>query len=95
MHLGKRGPAPGRPDRHPGGRPLHRDQMLQRLQRTGNVTRTTDPADRRAVLVEATETSNALRPEIEDAWKTLEQRAVAGLDPAERAELQRLLERLQ
>src|SRR6478609_7961801 len=36
-------------------------KMLQRLQRTGNVTRTTDPADRRAVLVEATETSRALR----------------------------------
>src|SRR6476469_2390927 len=69
-------------------------KMLQRLQRTGNVTRTTDPADRRAVLVEATETSRALRPEIEAAWKTVEQRTVAGLDPAERAELQRLLEKL-
>src|SRR6185437_9853809 len=33
-------------------------KMLQRLERAGNVTRTTDPADRRAVLVEATETSN-------------------------------------
>src|SRR6476661_5361722 len=69
-------------------------KMLQRLQRTGNVTRTTDPADRRAVLVEATETSNALRPEIEAAWKTVEQRTVAGLDPAERAELQRLLDKV-
>ena len=68
--------------------------MLQRLQRTGNVTRTTDPADRRAVLVEATETSRALRPEIEAAWKTVEQRTVAGLYPAERAELQRLLEKV-
>jgi DNA-binding MarR family transcriptional regulator len=69
-------------------------KMLQRLQRTGNVTRTTDPADRRAVLVEATETSRALGPEIEAAWKTLEERTVAGLDPAERAELQRLLEKV-
>jgi DNA-binding MarR family transcriptional regulator len=69
-------------------------KMLQRLQRTGNVTRTTDPADRRAVLVAATETSRALRPEIEATWKTLEQRTVAGLDPAERAELQRLLEKV-
>jgi hypothetical protein len=49
---------------------------------------------RRAVLVEATETSRALRPEIEAAWKTVEQRTVAGLDPAERAELQRLLEKV-
>ena len=69
-------------------------KMLQRLQRTGNVTRTTDPADRRAVLVEATETSSALRPEIEAAWKTLEQRTVAGLHPAEHAELLRLLEKV-
>jgi DNA-binding MarR family transcriptional regulator len=69
-------------------------KMLQRLQRTGNVTRTMDPADRRAVLVEATDTSRALRPEIKAVWKTLEQRTVAGLDPAERAELQRLLEKV-
>jgi len=69
-------------------------KMLQRLERTGNVTRTTDPADRRAVLVEATETSNALGPKIEAAWKTLEQRTVAALDPAERTELLRLLEKV-
>ena len=66
-------------------------KMLQRLQRTGNVTCTTDPADRRAVLVEATEQRP---PQIEAAWKTVEQRAVAGLDPAERAELQRLLDKV-
>ncbi|MDT5318271.1 MAG: hypothetical protein QOD88_793, partial [Mycobacterium sp.] len=69
-------------------------KMLQRLQRAGKVTRTTDPADRRAVLVEATESGSALRPEIEAAWKTLEDRTVAGLDPAERAELQPLLEKV-
>jgi MarR family transcriptional regulator, organic hydroperoxide resistance regulator len=69
-------------------------KMLQRLQRSGNVTRTTDPADRRAVLVEATATSSALRPEIEATWKTLEQRTVAGLDSTERAELLRLLEKV-
>jgi DNA-binding MarR family transcriptional regulator len=70
-------------------------KMLQRLQRTGNIVRTPDPADRRAVLVEATKTSSALRPEIQAAWKTLEQRTVAGLDPAERRELQRLLEKVE
>jgi DNA-binding MarR family transcriptional regulator len=69
-------------------------KMLQRLQRAGKVTRTTDPADRRAVLVEATESSRALRPEIEAAQKTLEERTVAALDTAERAELQRLLEKV-
>ncbi|MDT5413196.1 MAG: MarR family transcriptional regulator, organic hydroperoxide resistance regulator [Mycobacterium sp.] len=69
-------------------------KMLQRLQRAGNVTRTTDPTDRRAVLVEATERSRALRPEIEAAQKTLEERTVAALDTAERAELHRLLEKV-
>jgi MarR family transcriptional regulator, organic hydroperoxide resistance regulator len=69
-------------------------KMLQRLQRTGNVTRTRDPDDRRAVLVEASEAGSALAPEIEAVWKTLEQRTVAGLDPAERTELLRLLEKV-
>jgi DNA-binding MarR family transcriptional regulator len=69
-------------------------KMLQRLQRTGNVTRTTDPTDRRAVLVETTVSSRALRPEIEAASKTLEERTVAGLDPGERTELHRLLDKV-
>src|ERR1700738_4690127 len=69
-------------------------KMLQRLPRTGKVTRTTDPADRRAVLVEATESSRALRPEIEAAQKPVEEPAVAALDTAERAELHRLLEKI-
>jgi hypothetical protein len=43
--------------------------MLQRPQRAGKVIRTTDPADRRAVLVGVTESSRALRPEIEAAEK--------------------------
>jgi DNA-binding MarR family transcriptional regulator len=69
-------------------------KMLKRLQQTGYITRRSDPADRRAVLVEATEGSRALRPEIENAWTTLENRAVAGLDHAERAELHRLLQKV-
>ena len=69
-------------------------KMIQRLQRAGKVTRTTDPADRRAVLVEATESSRALRPEIEAAQKTLEECTVAALDTAERTELRRLLDKV-
>jgi DNA-binding MarR family transcriptional regulator len=69
-------------------------KMLQRLQHAGHITRATDPTDRRAVLVEATEGSRALRSEIEDAWIALEDRTVAGLGHAERAELHRLLEKV-
>jgi MarR family transcriptional regulator, organic hydroperoxide resistance regulator len=70
-------------------------KMLQRLQRTGYVTRATDPVDRRAVLVKATETSRSLASEIEAAWTTLEQRTVMGLDAVEHSELLRLLEKVE
>jgi DNA-binding MarR family transcriptional regulator len=69
-------------------------KMLQRLQHAGHVTRVIDPTDRRAVLVEATEDSRALRCAIEDAWRALEERTVAALEPAERTELQHLLEKI-
>ncbi|MCK8679008.1 MarR family winged helix-turn-helix transcriptional regulator [Streptomyces lichenis] len=66
-------------------------KMLQRLEQGGHVRRSPDPADRRAVLVEATETSCALLKDVSGAWSELEQRLLAGLRPAERAELSRLL----
>ncbi|GHG09009.1 MULTISPECIES: MarR family winged helix-turn-helix transcriptional regulator [Streptomyces] len=66
-------------------------KMLQRLEQCGWVRRRPDPADRRAVLVEATERGQALRAGVEDAWSDLEESSLAGLDPAERTELARLL----
>ncbi|MFF9342214.1 MULTISPECIES: MarR family winged helix-turn-helix transcriptional regulator [unclassified Streptomyces] len=66
-------------------------KMLQRLEQCGYVSRSPDPADRRAVLVEATERGQALRTGVEDAWTGLEESSLAGLEPAERTELARLL----
>lgn len=66
-------------------------KMLQRLEQCGYVRRSPDPADRRAVLVEATEEGQALKAGVENAWSDLEASSLAGLDPAERAELARLL----
>lgn len=66
-------------------------KMLQRLEQAGHVRRRPDPDDRRAVLVEATEESCALHAEVRDAWSDLEEHTLAGLGPAERAELTRLL----
>ncbi|MGW4974548.1 MarR family winged helix-turn-helix transcriptional regulator, partial [Streptomyces albidoflavus] len=66
-------------------------KTLQRLEQSGHVTRAPDPADRRAVLVEATELSCALSRQVESAWAGLEEHALAGLTPADRAELVRLL----
>ncbi|MGW1881999.1 MarR family winged helix-turn-helix transcriptional regulator [Streptomyces sp. NPDC001970] len=70
-------------------------KMLQRLEQSGHVRRCPDPADRRAVLVEATEGSCALLTEVSSAWSALEEHTLAGLDPAERAELARLLTKVE
>ncbi|RDG35376.1 MarR family winged helix-turn-helix transcriptional regulator [Streptomyces corynorhini] len=70
-------------------------KMLQRLDSSGYVRRSPDPADRRAVLVSATEDSCALRDEVKEAWDQLEEHTLAGLDDAERAELTRLLAKVE
>ncbi|MFI1012141.1 MarR family winged helix-turn-helix transcriptional regulator [Streptomyces sp. NPDC020965] len=70
-------------------------KMLQRLEQAGHVRRHPDPADRRAVLVEATAESCALRWAVEDAWTQLEGQTLAGLDETERAELIRLLGKVE
>ncbi|MEU4499060.1 MarR family winged helix-turn-helix transcriptional regulator [Streptomyces sp. NBC_00210] len=70
-------------------------KMLQRLEQAGHVRRRPDPADRRAVLVEATPDSCALHSAVEDAWANLEEHTLAGLDPDERSELTRLLGKVE
>ncbi|MFD9603765.1 MarR family winged helix-turn-helix transcriptional regulator [Streptomyces sp. NPDC056708] len=70
-------------------------KMLQRLEQTGHVRRCPDPGDRRAVLVEATDDSCALHADVERAWTNLEEHTLAGLDPAERKELARLLAKVE
>ncbi|UUN26181.1 MarR family winged helix-turn-helix transcriptional regulator [Streptomyces sp. FIT100] len=70
-------------------------KMLQRLEQSGHVRRRPDPADRRAVLVEATDASCALHADVARAWSELEDHTLAGLDPAERAELIRLLAKVE
>lgn len=70
-------------------------KMLQRLEQAGHVRRRPDPDDGRAVLVEATEKSCALHDEVRDAWSGLEECTLAGLGPAERAELTRLLAKVE
>ncbi|MFF3287724.1 MarR family winged helix-turn-helix transcriptional regulator [Streptomyces sp. NPDC003023] len=70
-------------------------KMLQRLEQSGHVRRCPDPADRRAVLVEATERSCALLSEVSAAWAELEAQTLEGLDGDERRELARLLARVE
>ncbi|MFH9721413.1 MarR family winged helix-turn-helix transcriptional regulator [Streptomyces sp. NPDC017254] len=66
-------------------------KMLQRLEQCGHVHRGPDPADRRAVLVEATDDGRALRTGVEGVWSDLERLSLDGLAPEDRAELARLL----
>ncbi|RST20954.1 MarR family transcriptional regulator [Streptomyces sp. WAC04770] len=70
-------------------------KMLQRLEQTGHVRRRPDPDDRRAVLVEATEASCALHRAVQDAWGSLEEHTLTGLDDGERTELTRLLAKVE
>ncbi|GGV51638.1 MarR family transcriptional regulator [Streptomyces longisporoflavus] len=70
-------------------------KMLQRLEQAGHVQRRPDPDDRRGVLVEATETSCGLLADVEEAWGELEDQTLAGLDERDRAELARLLGRVE
>ncbi|MFF0447749.1 MarR family winged helix-turn-helix transcriptional regulator [Streptomyces sp. NPDC004609] len=70
-------------------------KMLQRLEQAGHVRRRPDPADRRAVLVEATEESCGLRSAVEASLASLEQHTLAGLGEEERGELLRLLSKVE
>ncbi|WP_309235601.1 MarR family winged helix-turn-helix transcriptional regulator [Streptomyces sp. TRM64462] len=70
-------------------------KMLQRLEHGGYVRRSPDPADRRAVLVEATPGSCELHNAVASAWTDLEEHTLAGLGPEERAELAALLGKVE
>lgn len=70
-------------------------KMLQRLEHAGHVRRRPDPSDRRASLVEATDASCGLLVEVRKAWGELERQTLDGLETAERAELARLLGKVE
>ncbi|MBT2479719.1 MarR family winged helix-turn-helix transcriptional regulator [Streptomyces sp. ISL-94] len=70
-------------------------KMLQRLEHSGHVRRRPDPSDRRASLVEATESSCGLLAEVRRAWGELELQTLDGLEAPERTELARLLGKVE
>ncbi|MFG2981888.1 MarR family winged helix-turn-helix transcriptional regulator [Streptomyces sp. NPDC048258] len=70
-------------------------KMLQRLEQAGHVRRRPDPTDRRASLVEATDASCGLLVDVRRAWGELERQTLDGLDESERAELTRLLGKVE
>ncbi len=70
-------------------------RSVKRLERAGFVRRRPCPTDRRAVLVEPTQASQALREQVEALWPQLDQLCLEGFTDAERTETRKLLERLE
>jgi DNA-binding MarR family transcriptional regulator len=69
-------------------------KRIDRLEREGLVERRPDPADRRGTLIRLTEQGHALIDEALEAHVANEERLLAGLAPAERQRLDRLLRKL-
>ncbi|MFF8293287.1 MarR family winged helix-turn-helix transcriptional regulator [Streptomyces sp. NPDC016309] len=70
-------------------------RTVQRLERAGFVRRRPSTTDRRAVIIEPTAASIALRREVEGLWAQLEHLVTAGLTPAQRDEALRSLEAIE
>ena len=60
---------------------------LRRMERDGLVRRTPDPADRRAVRIHLTDRGRALQEALTQGARRVNERALRGLDAAERAAL--------
>lgn len=69
-------------------------KILRRMEEAGFVERRTSTVDRRAQQVSLTPRGRRLRPRVEAAWAELEATSVAGMTARERAQLERLLEKV-
>lgn len=70
-------------------------RSVRRLERAGFVRRHPCPTDRRAIIIEATPASQALRAEVENLWPRLEQLTTEGLTEREYADAVALLGKLE
>jgi DNA-binding MarR family transcriptional regulator len=60
-------------------------RSVRRLERAGFVRRNPSPTDGRAIIIEATPASQALRDQVENLWPRMEQLTAEGLTDAEHA----------
>ncbi|HET7125880.1 MAG TPA: MarR family transcriptional regulator [Lysobacter sp.] len=67
-------------------------RLLDRLETAGLVQREAHPSDRRALRIVLTERGRSIWPELEACTDRVRERALAGLDDGQRAELVRMLE---
>ncbi|MEV6553980.1 MarR family transcriptional regulator [Streptomyces sp. NPDC051597] len=70
-------------------------RTVQRLENAGFVRRSPSPTDKRAVIVEPTPASLALRREVERTWSELEAAATGDLSADERTATLEVLQRLE
>jgi DNA-binding MarR family transcriptional regulator len=77
-----------------GSRPTTLTSVLDRLERRGHITRGARPGDRRAVLIELTDTGRQTAATIRRTIDDLERRALGGLPAATVAALRAALEAL-
>jgi DNA-binding MarR family transcriptional regulator len=82
---------PGAIARHLGIAARSATEVVDALEERGLVRRETDPDDRRATLVVVTDAGRELAVAVRKARSQEADRAFAGLDDADRAELERLL----
>ena len=70
-------------------------RSVRRLERAGFLRRTPCPTDRRAIIIEPTEASQALRAQVEAIWPRLEEVCTKGLREDEQARVRELLARIE
>ncbi|SNY45685.1 MarR family winged helix-turn-helix transcriptional regulator [Paractinoplanes atraurantiacus] len=75
--------------------PRSATEVVDDLQQRGLVERRPDPVDRRAVLVTLTPHGTTVNTEIQAARQAASARLFAALDPADRQDLARVLEKLR
>ncbi|MCX4095020.1 MarR family winged helix-turn-helix transcriptional regulator [Nocardia sp. alder85J] len=68
--------------------------MTRKLEASGHLRRTPDPSDKRASIVELTDTGRALAGEVKQLWCALAEETVTGLPDRTVAELPALLQTL-
>jgi MarR family transcriptional regulator, organic hydroperoxide resistance regulator len=66
-------------------------RSVQRLERAGFLRRSSNPTDRRAIIIEPTQASQALRAQVEAIWPRLEELCTKGFTDDERARAQESL----
>jgi DNA-binding MarR family transcriptional regulator len=76
-------------------RPATLTRALTRMGKAGLVERRPDEEDQRISRVYLTDAGRAKRESVEDAWRALEEEALEGFTPEERALLSRFLLRLR